>query len=402
MKRPLKTLVFVLLAGSALGLPARADDVPPVVSLMLKNWETQFKIKPTYDSIKNDGNGNITIQNLQINKDGTGDGPGFKGSVAEVDLKGVADKGDGLYEIASADFNGVKADIAGKDGQGIAIDAPQAHVEGWYFKQAGDNPTPLDTLRANMNVARKMTSGKVTVTAVGQTFVADGYQSSWDGDPATGAGTFSFNSGNVNVPASALALVDTQGVLKQLGYGDLNFSLSGDGKLDIDNDKLGLTMNLAYGAKDMGTIKMSVGAGDVPVAAYAELRKAQLEGREPDFAAVMPQLQGSTISALSLRFEDASITNKILPMIAAMQGTTKDAFVANAGAMAQMGLMSLNNQEFTTKVVTAINSFLKDPKSITVAMKPAQPLKVQELMTLNPANPGEAITKLGVDVSAND
>jgi hypothetical protein len=64
--------------------------------------------------------------------------------------------------------------------------------------------------------------------------------------------------------------------------------------------------------------------------------------------------------------------------------------------------MSLNNQEFTTKVVTAINSFLKDPKSITVAMKPAQPLKVQELMTLNPANPGEAITKLGVDVSAND
>jgi hypothetical protein len=402
MKRPIKVIGLILLAGSALAAPARADDVPPVVELMLKNWETQLKIKPAYDSIKDDGSGNITIMNLQLNKQAEGDGPGFASSIAEIDLKGVEDKGDGLYEIATADFSGVKADISGKDGQKISIEAPQGHAEGWYFKNAGENPTPMAMLRANMNVARKISSGKVTVTAAGQTFVADGYQSSWDGDPATGAGTFSFNSGNINIPASAMALVDTQGMLKQLGYSDLNLAVSGDGKLDVNEDKIGLNLNMAYSAKDMGTVKMSVGAGDLPVAAYAELHKAQMEGHPPDFTALLPQLQSTTISGLSLRFEDASITNKVLPMIAAMQGSTKDAFVANAGAMAQMGLMSLNNQEFTTKVVTAINSFLKDPKSITVALKPAQPLKVQELMTLNPANPGEAITKLGVDVTAND
>lgn len=402
MKRPLKTLTLILLAASALAVPARAEDVPPVVELMLKNIETQLKIKPAYDSINDDGSGNITITNLQLSKAAEGEGPAFKTSVAEIDLKGVEDKGDGLYEIATADFNGVKAEITGKDAQNLTIDAPQGHIEGWYIKDPGDNPTPLDTLRANMNVARKMASGKITVSAAGQTFVADGYQSTWDGDPATGAGTFTFDSGNVNVPASALALVDQQGMLKKLGYSDLNFSVSGDGKFDIGSDKMGINMNLAYAARDVGAIKMSFGAADVPVAAYAELRKAQVESRQPDFTALLPELQNTTISGVSFRFEDASITNKVLPMIAAMQGMNKDALVANAGAMAQMGLMSLNNQEFTTKVVTAINSFLKDPKSLTVSVKPAQPLKVQELMTLNPANPGEAITKLGVNVSAND
>ena len=42
------------------------------------------------------------------------------------------------------------------------------------------------------------------------------------------------------------------------------------------------------------------------------------------------------------------------------------------------------------------------PKSLTVSAKPTSPVTVMELMGLNPANPGEAITKLGVTVSAND
>lgn len=401
MKNTLKTVALLCLAGSALTLPARAEDVPPVVDLMLKSWESQLKLKPAYDSIE-DNNGDITIKNLHVDKAAAGDAPGVKLNVAEVQLKGVTQKEEGLYEIANADFTGAKVEVTAKNVQNLSIDIPAAHAEGWYFKAAGENPTPLDTLRANMNVARKMSSGKVTVSAAGQTFVADGYESTWDGDPQTGAGTFSFDSGNVNLPASALALADQQGMLKQLGFGDLNVRISGDGKLDINKDTLGFNMNMAYAVKEAGTVKMSVGATDVPVAAYAELKEAQEAGTEPDFTAMMPQLQNVSVNGFTFRFEDASITAKLLPMIAAMQGTTKEALVANAGAMAQMGLMSLNNPEFTGKVVNAVNSFLKDPKSITIALKPAAPLKVQEIMTLNPQNPGEAITKLGVSVTAND
>ena len=117
---------------------------------------------------------------------------------------------------------------------------------------------------------------------------------------------------------------------------------------------------------------------------------------------MLPELQNVSFSGFTFRFEDNSITKKVMPLIAAMQGMDEAAMVANAGAMVQMGMMQLNNQAFTDQVVEAINGFLKDPKSLTISLKPAAPVKVIDLMTLNPANPGEAIEKLGVGVTAND
>jgi len=78
------------------------------------------------------------------------------------------------------------------------------------------------------------------------------------------------------------------------------------------------------------------------------------------------------------------------------------ALVANAGAMAQVGLMQLNAPEFSAQAVAAINAFLKEPKSITVSLQPGSPVTVQQLMTLNPNDPGAAIKLLGAAVSAND
>ena len=76
--------------------------------------------------------------------------------------------------------------------------------------------------------------------------------------------------------------------------------------------------------------------------------------------------------------------------------------VANAGAMLQLGLAELKNPAFTQKAVEAVNAYLKDPRSLTILAKPAQPVSVMQLMSLDPANPGAAIDQLGVTISAND
>jgi hypothetical protein len=117
---------------------------------------------------------------------------------------------------------------------------------------------------------------------------------------------------------------------------------------------------------------------------------------------LMPQLMNVSLNGFALRFEDASITKKVLPIIAQMQGMDEAAMVANAGAMMQLSLMQLRNQAFTDQVVAAVNTFLKDPKSFTVSFKPAAPVKVEQVMTLDPANPGAAVDVLGVAVTAND
>jgi len=397
-----KKFAFLLISTSFLAWPAQAQDVPPVVEAILKSWEQQTKLKPTYDKLDVDSSGNVTITNLSSSMAAGGNNSGVKITIGEVALQDISDAGDGLYEIGSAKFSAMKMDVAGPEGQAFTIDMPEGSAEGWYIKVLADNPTPLDMMRSSMSIARKMSSGKMTANVMGQTITSDGYVSTWDGDPATGAGTFSTKIANVVIPEGAIAAIDPTGSLKQIGYTDLVFDMEAGGTVALEGENVSMEFSFAYAGKDMGAVKVSVAASDIPLAVYGEFQKAQTMGKEPDFAALMPQLQNISLNHFNFRFEDASLTKRLLPMAAAMQGMDEATMVANAGAMLQMGLMQLNNQAFTDQVVGAVNAFLKDPKSITIALKPAAPVKVQQLMTLNPADPGAAINLLGVSVTAND
>ena len=403
MKPAFRTLIIVCLATTALSVPARAQsEVPPAVAAILKNWEQQMKLKPTYESIQTDASGNVTITNMSASIAAQSPSPTVKMAIGKIEFEDISDQGGGLYEIGGAAFSGMTLEVSGADGMNFTIDMPEGTVEDWYVKDPGDNPSPRDMMRAAMNVAKKMSMGKISITAMGQTITADGYQSTWDGDPATGAGTFASKLSNVVVPESTIAMADPTGTLKQLGYSGLTFDIEGGGKMDLVGENLGFDVNFAWLGKDMGALKFSVSASDIPLSAFGELQKAQSAGAQPDFNALLPQLQAITFNGFMLRFEDASITKKLLPLAAAMQGMDEATMVANAGAMLQLGLAQLNNQAFTQQVVEAVNAFLKDPKSLTVAVKPPAPVKVIELMSLNPADPGAAIAKLGVSVSAND
>lgn len=401
MKTATQHFLLVLLAGTTLILPAQAQEIPPAVAAMLDNFERQTGLKPTYSSLETDSSGNVSIAALTMSVSAAGTDPAVKLVIDEVELSDIEDHGDGLYEIGSTSFSGLKIDIGDAEFS-ATLSVPESGAEGWYVKALGDSPTPEDSLRAAMNVARKMSSGKMTITAMGQTITIDGYEQTWDGDPATGAGKFAMKLSNVAIPESTIAMLDTMGMMKQLGYNGVNFDLTSNGNLDIAGGNMGLSFDFAFAGRDMGQLSFGASASGIPIAVYAELQKAQSGGSEPDFNALMPQIQTITLNHVNLRFDDASLVNRVLPMVAAMQGMEQAAMVANAGAMVQLGLMQLQNQAFTDQTVAAVNSFLKEPKSLTVSAKPTSPVTVMELMGLNPANPGEAITKLGVTVSANN
>jgi len=191
-------------------------------------------------------------------------------------------------------------------------------------------------------------------------------------------------------------------MLKQLGYSGLNIDLASKGRLDVTNDNYGGDMTFSVTSRNMGTINVGFSAAGVPIAVITELQQAGESGKEPDMTALMPQVQSISIGDASLRFEDDSITKKVLPMIAAMQGMDEASFVNMAGPMLQMGLMQLQSPALAEQATKAVNSFLKDPKSITIAAKPATPVTVGEMMSLSNAKPADIISRLGVGVSAND
>lgn len=400
MKILTKTILVICLA--TLALPARAAEVPDVVRVLFDSWKTRLPAEPTYESINDDGLGNISISKLKLEQAAASGQSGMTLTIDEIRLQNVSDRGNGLYEIGDASFAGTKMTIVDSAGTLFSITVPGGTAAGWYLKDAGDTPAPMEAYRASTTIARKMSSGPMAIEVRGHTITVDGYDSTWDGDPETGAGRFTAKLANVVIPETALAQFDTAGTLKQLGYSDVAFDITGDGEMEVADNKVGLDLNVAYIGKDMGAVTLSADVSDIPVAALTANLEARSAGRIPDYTALMPELQKVSFSGLSFRFDDDSITKKVLPMIAALQGLDEATMRASAGAMLQLSLMQLGNQSFTDQVVGAVNSFLKDPRSITLTMKPASPIKVEELMMLNPAAPGEAIDKLGVSVTAND
>jgi hypothetical protein len=394
----LALIVFTSVAGIS---PAFGAEEPPLVTAILKNFESQFKVKPTYQSITTESDGSVVIDGLRANFGPTGEGVGkMSFVVGKIKMSGITDKGNGLFEVASAQYSDTKIDVAGSEA-GFMITLPQSSAEYWYVKTLGDNPTPQDVLRANMNIAKKMSSGTMTLTAAGQTFTADSYEMTWDGDPVTGSGKSDFKIANIAIPEAAVAALDPTGTLKQLGYSSLSFDIGGGGKFDVGAEKMSFDFDMFYAGKDVATIKVGAAAGEIPAALLAELQK--LEGpAQPDPNAFLPLVQGIQVSRFILRFEDQSITKKVMPLLAKMQGMDEATMVANAGAMLQLGLAELKNPAFTLKAVEAVNAYLKDPRSLTILAKPAQPVTVQQIMALDPNNPGAAIDQLGITISAND
>jgi hypothetical protein len=391
--------ILVVLSSSQ---SLQAADEPPVVQAIFRTWEQQFQAKPTVQKLETDSAGNITIEGIAatvISQD-----PAQPGSltinIGKMKLAGVSDQGGGMFEIANTQYTDLVVEFASPDGTKFTVKMPQSEIEGWYVTQLGPTPTPTDIMRASMNIARRTESGKITIDLYGQSLTIDGYQSTWDGDPVTGAGKFDATVSNFAVPAQAIAAIDPTGEIKKLGYTDLSFDFGGTGNIDVGKDIMGFTADVFLKGRDAGTIKFGVSASNVPVAVYAEL--ANPTTKDPDFNKLMPQLMGVTLSKLQVRFEDASLTKRILPVVAAAQGMDEASFVASAGAMLTITLAQLKNQPFVASVSSAVTTFLKDPKSITLSIAPPNPVQVQQLMTLDAANPGAAITTLGVGVTAND
>jgi len=391
LMRAASALAFLSLAA----MPAIAADEPPVVQAILKNWENQYKIKPTYKNLTAEGN-SVTIEGLEASAPADGGG-GAKLAIAKIELEEISDEGNGLFEIGSATYTDLKVEI-GAGEQSLTITIPTGESEDWYVKTLADNPTPADAFRASMNIARKSKSGQITVSSAGQSVTSDGYEVTWDGDVATGAGSSVFKISNIAIPESLINMMDPTGTLKQIGYSSLSFDLGGQGKFDVATDKVGFDFDLFYAGKDVGTLKFGAAAGDIPMSLMTEMQKEAAM----DVSKIMPMVQGIQMSRIVIRFEDQSITKRLLPLAAKMQGMDEQTMVATAGAMIQLGLASLKNPDFTNKVVTAVNTYLKDPRSFTISAKPAQPVSVMQVMSLDPNNPGAAIDQLGVSVTAND
>jgi len=197
--------------------------------------------------------------------------------------------------------------------------------------------------------------------------------------------------------------------LNQIGYsGSFEGNLASQARWDAAAgemilDKIVLTLN------DVGTLSFSFQLGGVTQAWVKNMEKMledlQNGGSASQTAqlAALGLLQQLDVRNVALRFEDASLTNKILDYAANETGSSRQETIAEAVQSVQMmSSLMLGKPLFTSSLVQAIDGFLKNPQSIEITATPPEPVSFAILTATAVAEPRDLLDALFVAVKANN
>lgn len=219
----------------------------------------------------------------------------------------------------------------------------------------------------------------------------------------TTLGGFNANLGLVDDPK-------TKATLEELGYSEIsgNFDAAGTwnpasgeavlSKYDLTVDKAGtFGSRLTLGGYTLDFLNsLQALSKEIP----ADDNKAlDLHSRGVE---QMSHLLGSlSLVNASIRFEDDSLTGRLLDYFAKQQGVSAKDLANQAKAMVPFLMAQLNNPELAAQVSAALNTYLDDPRSIEISAAPASPMTFEQIMTEAKSNPLDLPNTIRLKVSAN-
>jgi hypothetical protein len=190
----------------------------------------------------------------------------------------------------------------------------------------------------------------------------------------------------------------TQEMLKTLGYSQINSTITAKGSWNPLDGRV--TYNLDFMTKDVGTFNNKVDISGYTPQLAAEMQSIRkIKDPKEQTTQLTKLTQNLTINSFSMKFEDGSITGRLLDFFAKQSGRERSAVVAQTKGIVQFGTSMLQNQEFAKTVVDSVGSYLDAPKSFEIKASPATPVAISTLTALK--DPQELIKLLNFTTSAN-
>ncbi len=227
--------------------------------------------------------------------------------------------------------------------------------------------------------------------------------------PANGSAmTFQAAAEKLSADLSGVGDPQTKKVIQSLGYETLTGTVKANGTWQPTDGRLDLSQ-YALSIDGAGTLGLGFDLGGYTpdfIKALQDIQKkmaAQPEGADNSAQglAMLGLMQQLTFHSAKIRFDDASLTGKVLDYIAGQQGA-KPADIANqAKALLPFALAQLNDPELSKQVTEAVGSFLDDPKSLEIRASPPSPLPFAVVAAGAMAAPKDLPKTLGVTVTAN-
>ncbi len=192
------------------------------------------------------------------------------------------------------------------------------------------------------------------------------------------------------------------GQLALLGYEKLELTMAGEQSYDPDSDIVTLAANKNYWELKDG-FRLDFGAKYEGASAMAAAQAEQdIDPADP--AAMMNEVMGKlTLHSLDLKLDDNGIVDRAFNAYAAQSGEDPQQLRNQTAGMMAMAPMMLGgsgvDMELVTEASTALSSFITDPKTLTISLNPASPLKVSELAEMEDPS---ALTKSALGFSATN
>ncbi|MDR7224039.1 hypothetical protein J2X13_004467 [Aminobacter aminovorans] len=200
----------------------------------------------------------------------------------------------------------------------------------------------------------------------------------------------------------------SKAAIEALGYQNISGDFQMEGTWQPTDGRMALS-SYDITVDNAGTLGMTFDLGGYTVEflkSVQELQKkmaAQPEGTDNSAQglAMLGLMQQLTFNGATVRFDDDSVTNKVLEYLAKQQNMTAKDIANQAKAIVPFLMMELNNPELSTQVTAAVTAYLDAPKSIEIAAKPASPVPFALLAASGMSNPKDLPKTLGLTVTAN-
>ncbi|MBW8788943.1 MAG: hypothetical protein JF594_14635 [Rhizobium leguminosarum] len=380
---------FFSLAGSAFALDS-ADLLKKINAAYAAQGGTI-----SADGVDIDGT-TVTLKNVSV-KPASGESL----PIGEVTLSGVEEDEDGGYYIEEAAFPDIN-----KTEDGVTVTAEGLTLGGISVPATAGGDT-LDTMMlyetAHTGPLKVVKDGEemfsLLESDVNLTLRED--ESGFDFDGAFKSMKADLSKAEDPQSKDAiekLALQHIQGDITMKGAWELAPGTIDISELAFDFTNIGkLNLGFKFSGYTMAFMKSMQDAMKQSEAGANKEQSQQALG-----LAMLGLMQQLSFEAAQVRFEDASITKRALDYAGSQQNISGKQMADSLKAMTPIMLAQLNIPELQNAVLAAVNTFLDDPKSLTVKAAPEKPVPFPTIVGAAMGAPNTLPQVLGVKVTAND
>lgn len=201
----------------------------------------------------------------------------------------------------------------------------------------------------------------------------------------------------------------SQETINKLGLTNINGTLVAKGSWEPKTGKIDMS-ELSLDARDIGKFNMALSMSGYTQQLMKAMQDAtKAAAANPDKKAgdaalgmtMMGLLQQLSFNSASIRFDDASITKRLLDYFGKEQGVTGEQFAQSLKGMVPIMIAQLNMPDLQNQISAAVTKFLDDPKNIEIKAAPAAPVAAPMIMGAAMGAPQTLPQVLGVSVNAN-